>query len=55
MELDIDPEFSAYWKNTISFAEHSQEKHDWHLRPEELQENAVLRLVPQSESGDLPT
>lgn len=44
--LDKQPEFSSYWQNTIRFAEYSLAKHDWHLRPNEIPEDALLRLVP---------
>lgn len=39
-----NPEYPMYWDNTLKFAEYSREKHDWHLRPEELPEGALLRL-----------
>ena len=44
-ELNSDPHYSTYWDNTIAFAEYSLAKHDWHLRPEEIPLNALLRLV----------
>jgi len=44
-ELNEDPSKSLYWSNTIQFAEHSLRKHDWHLRPDEIPEEALLRLV----------
>lgn len=52
-ELNTDPAFAPYWENTIAFAEFSRAKHDWHLRPEEIPSDAILRLVPR-EQGDLP-
>ena len=52
-ELNRDPKYASYWENTIAFAEFSQRKHDWHLRPEEISPDALLRLVPRKQS-DLP-
>jgi hypothetical protein len=52
-ELNQDPKHASYWLNTIAFAEFSRGKHDWHLRPEEILPDAVLRLVARKE-GDLP-
>jgi len=52
-ELNRDPKYASYWENTIAFAEFSRGKHDWHLRPEEIPPDAVLRLVSRKES-DLP-
>lgn len=49
-ELNTDPKFSLKWKNTIAFAEYSLRKHDWHLRPEEVTEDALLKLVPREEA-----
>ena len=50
-ELNRDPLYSSYWENTIKFAEYSLAKHDWHLRPEEVPSDALLKLVPQHD-GD---
>lgn len=52
-ELDRNPEYTSYWQNTIAFAEFSKAEHDWHLRPEEIPPDAVLRLISREE-GDLP-
>jgi len=52
-QLNRDPAYASYWENTIAFAEFSRGKHDWHLRPEEIPADAVLRLVSRKES-DLP-
>lgn len=52
-ELNRDPKFASYWENTIAFAEFSRGKHDWHLRPDEIPPDAVLRLVSRRDS-DLP-
>jgi hypothetical protein len=49
-ELDTDPQFSLYWDNTIKFAKYSLQKHDWHLRPDEIPDDAVLRLIPRAEA-----
>ncbi|HEY5233565.1 MAG TPA: hypothetical protein VIK35_08540 [Verrucomicrobiae bacterium] len=49
-ELNKDLKFSCYWENTIKFAEFSQARHDWHLRPEEIAPDAVLRLVSRKEA-----
>lgn len=46
-ELNNDASKSFYWDNTIEFARFSERMHDWHLRPEALPEDAVLRLVPR--------
>ena len=48
-ELNRDPKFSLYWENTIKFAEYSHSKHDWHLRPNDIPADALLRLVPREE------
>ena len=37
------------WDNAIRFAEYSLTKHDWHLRPEEIPEDALLRLASREE------
>jgi hypothetical protein len=50
-ELNRDPKFASYWENTIDFAEYSRAKHDWHLRPEEIPSDAVLRLVSRKDSN----
>lgn len=52
-QLNRNPAYASYWENTIAFAEFSRGKHDWHLRPEEVPADAVLRLVSRKES-DLP-
>lgn len=44
-ELNTKPEFAAKWTNTIAFAQYSLQKHDWHLRPDEIPEDALLKLV----------
>jgi len=49
-ELNTDPQFSLYWENTIAFAEFSLTKHDWHLRPDEVSPNALLRLVSRKDA-----
>jgi hypothetical protein len=49
-ELDTDPQFSLYWDNTIKFAKYSLQKHDWHMRPDEIPDDAVLRLIPRAEA-----
>lgn len=49
-ELNKQPLFSKYWENTIRFAEFSASKHDWHLRPEEIPTDAILKLVPRNEA-----
>ena len=49
-ELDKDPAFSTYWNNSINFAEFSRKKHDWHLHPDQIPTNAVLRIVSRKEA-----
>lgn len=49
-ELNTKPEFATKYANTIEFAEFSLRKHDWHLRPHEIPEDAVLRLVSRQEA-----
>lgn len=49
--LNTDPAFASYWENTIAFAEFSLGKHDWHLRPEEIPEGALLRIVARAEAS----
>jgi hypothetical protein len=49
-ELNTDPRFAHCWTNTIEFAEHSLGKHDWHLRPDEIPPDALLRLVTREEA-----
>ncbi len=49
--LNTDPRFSAYWENTIAFAEFSSAKHDWHLRPDEIPPDALLRLVSRKDAN----
>jgi hypothetical protein len=49
-DLNTDPRFSLYWENTIAFAEFSLAKHDWHLRPDEIPPNALLRLVSRKDA-----
>lgn len=46
-ELNTKSEFADKWTNTITFAEYSLRKHDWHLRPDEIAEDALLKLVPR--------
>lgn len=48
--LNTNPKFATYWENTISFAEFSLSKHDWHLRPDEIPPEALLRLVSREEA-----
>ena len=48
--LNTDPRFSLYWENTIALAEHSLRKHDWHLRPEEIPADALLRMVTSEQA-----
>lgn len=52
-ELNRDPKYASYWENAIAFAEFSRGKHDWHLRPDDIPQDAVLRLVSRRQS-DLP-
>ncbi|MGH9420443.1 MAG: hypothetical protein ACRD3J_10740 [Thermoanaerobaculia bacterium] len=52
--LNVDPRFSVYWENTITFAEHSLKKHDWHLRPSEIPDDAILRLISRAEAFSGP-
>jgi len=47
--LNTDPNYSFYWDNTIKFAEFSLQKHDWHLHPDEVPADAVLRLISRDE------
>jgi hypothetical protein len=49
-ELNKDPTFSSYWENTIKFAEFSLARHDWHLRPNEIPPDALLRLVSREDA-----
>ena len=49
-ELNTDPKFACYWENTIKFAEFSLAKHDWHLRPNDIPPDALLRLVTRKEA-----
>ncbi len=44
-ELNTKPKYAQKWINTIAFAEYSLKKHDWHLRPHEIPEDALLKLV----------
>jgi len=48
--LNKKPEKSLYWDNTIAFAEYSERKHDWHLRPDEIPSDAILRLVSRGDA-----
>ncbi len=50
-ELNTDPRFATYWENTIAFAEFSLARHDWHLRPDEIPPDALLRLVPRKDGA----
>lgn len=49
-ELNTKSEYATKWLNTIKFAEFSLEKHDWHLRPQEIPEDALLKLVPRKDA-----
>lgn len=49
-ELNKEPEKSLYWDNTIKFAEYSFQKNDWHLRPTEIPDDAILRLVSRKDA-----
>jgi hypothetical protein len=49
-ELNKDPRYSTYWENTITFAEYSLAKHDWHLRPNEIAPDALLRVVSRKDA-----
>jgi hypothetical protein len=49
-ELNTKPAFSHKWTNTIEFAEFSLRKHDWHLRPQQIPKDALLRLVSRQEA-----
>ncbi len=49
-ELNTQPEFAQKWANTIAFAEYSLRKHDWHLRPNEIPAEALLRLRTREEA-----
>jgi len=48
--LNTSPEKSYYWDNAIDFANYSLLKHDWHLRPDEIPEDALLRLVSRKDA-----
>lgn len=48
--LNTNPEFSPYWENAIRFCEFSLQKHDWHLRPDEIPDDAILRLVSREDA-----
>jgi len=50
-ELNKDPKFASYWENTIAFAKFSLAKHDWHLRPDEMPPDALLRLVSRKDAN----
>lgn len=49
-ELNTKPKFAQKWINTIAFAEYSLGKHDWHLRPNEIPEHALLKLVSRQDA-----
>lgn len=49
-QLNTDPQYSQKWENSIAFAGFSLKKHDWHLRPEEIPHDAVLRLISPEEA-----
>jgi len=49
-ELNADPNFEQKWTNTIAFAEYSLRMPDWHLRPEEISEDALLKLVAREDA-----
>lgn len=42
--------FPLYWDNAVKFAEYSLEKNDWHLRPDEIPDDAFLRLVSRKDA-----
>jgi hypothetical protein len=48
--LNTDPRFTTYWDNSIAFAQYSLRKHDWHLRPDEIPADALLRIVSRAEA-----
>jgi hypothetical protein len=48
-ELNTKPEFAQKWTNTVEFAEFSLRKHDWHLRPQEIPKDAMLKLFTRQE------
>lgn len=50
-ELNRDPKFSTYWENTISFAEFSLAKHDWHMRPHEIPPKRFCGSYPARRRG----
>lgn len=49
--LNCDPKHSLYWDNTIEFAANSLKRHDWHLRPEQIPEGAMLRMVKMEDAA----
>lgn len=49
-ELNTKPKFACKWDNTIKFAQFSLGKHDWHLRPEEIPKEALLKLVTRKDA-----
>ena len=49
-ELNTKPKYAQKWINTIAFAEYSLKKHDWHLRPHEIPEDALLKLVSRQDA-----
>lgn len=49
-ELNTKPDFAHKWTNTIEFAEFSLRKHDWHLRPDEIPKDALLKLVSRQDA-----
>ena len=49
-ELNKVPEKSLYWENSIKFAEYSQQKIDYHLRPSDISEEAILKLVSRKDA-----
>jgi hypothetical protein len=49
-ELNTKPKYAQKWLNTIKFAEYSLQKHDWHLRPDEIPEEALLKIVSRKDA-----
>lgn len=50
-ELNKVPEYSPYWDESIKFAEFSLQNHDWHLRPDDIPVDALLRVVSRSKAS----
>jgi hypothetical protein len=49
-ELNTKPDYASKWNNTIAFAEYSIRKHDWYLRPHEIPQDALLKLVRRQDA-----